>query len=458
MKKTIIITLIVAVLSTSALLIFARLTSNRDNAYTNFAEALKGRFEITISGTGQLEAEVSSDIKGPNIVKYRMFRASPLKITDLIPEGTIVKKGDYVATLDKSTYENLLKDEITQLKVTESDLQMKILDTAVVLTALRDDIRNQKFSVEEAGIGVDQSAFEPPAIQRQAKLNLEKEKRILDWKKRLYLLRYAQCKLDVKNLRYTNRIQMDKVKDLQTVLDEFTIKAPADGMVIYKKDRMGNKIQQGTVLNPFNPVVATLPDLSSLLSKIYISEIDVSMIKKGLPVQVTVDAFKGKTYNGEVSSIANIGEQIFNADTKVFEVMVKLDHYDPSLRPSMTTNNKIIVKTFGNVVYVPLESLHTGIDSIPFVYTKDGTRQVVIPGESNDKNIIIEQGLAEGTTVYLDTPDNFDKFKLTGKELISILKERQKIRRIEEEKLTPENKVLAEEVKSEHNSDRPLSN
>jgi HlyD family secretion protein len=124
----------------------------------------------------------------------------------------------------------------------------------------------------------------------------------------------------------------------------------------------------------------------------------------------------------------------------------------------MTTNNKIIVKTFGNVVYVPLESLHTGIDSIPFVYTKDGTRQVVIPGESNDKNIIIEQGLAEGTTVYLDTPDNFDKFKLTGKELISILKERQKIRRIEEEKLTPENKVLAEEVKSEHNSDRPLSN
>jgi HlyD family secretion protein len=458
MKKTIITTAIIVVISITALMVFARAASKRDKADFNFAAAQKGNFEIAISGTGNLDAEFSSDIKGPNIVKYRMFRASPLKITDLIPEGTIVQKGDYVATLDKSTYENLLKDELTKLTESETNLHMKILDTAVVLTELRDDIRNQRFTVEEADITVQQSKYEPPAVQREAELNRDKERRALDWKRNLYTLRRAQCKLDIKNLITENRIQMEKVNDIRTVIDEFSIKAPADGMVIYKKDRMGVKVQLGSVLNPFDPVVATLPDLSSLMSKIYVSEIDIRKIKKGLPVQITIDAFKGKTYTGKVNSIANIGEQLYNADTKVFEVLVKLDHSDPSLRPSMTTNNKIIVKTFNNVVYVPLESVHAGTDSIPFVYTKDGSRQVVIPGEANDKNIIIEKGLAEGTTVYLDTPENVDSFKLTGKELIGELRDNQRALRLEDEKIKPEIKVLADELKTDNISLKPINN
>ncbi|MEZ4997192.1 MAG: efflux RND transporter periplasmic adaptor subunit [Bacteroidales bacterium] len=59
-------------------------------------------------------------------------------------------------------------------------------------------------------------------------------------------------------------------------------------------------------MSPWDPVVATLPDLSSMISKTYVNEIDVSKVKVGQPVRLTVDAFPEKSYTGEVISVANM--------------------------------------------------------------------------------------------------------------------------------------------------------
>jgi multidrug efflux pump subunit AcrA (membrane-fusion protein) len=442
MKKTVLITALVVVLTSLALMVFVRLTSRKVSHEMNFAEAKKGTFEIAVSNTGELVAENSIDIKGPNIVQNRNFRVAPIKIVDLVPEGTVVKKGDYIATLDRSNFNNTLKDELDILKTNQTELEMKILDTALVMSNLRDEIKNQHFVVEEASVNLDQSKYEPPAIQRQAALELDKARRLLIQKAKLYSLRSSQTMAEIKTLRSQVNNQSNKVKDLQAILENFTITAPSDGMVIYKKDRLGNKIKAGSMVNPFDPAVATLPDLSSMLSKIYVSEIDVNKVKKGQPVQLTIDAFQGKSYKGKVAIIANIGEQLANSDSKVFEVLVKIDGSDLMLRPSMTTSNKVITKSFNDVVYVPSESVQAGTDSITFVYTKDGKRQIVILGESDDKNIIIEKGLNSGTPVWLSTPMNPDKFMIAGSDLIPVIREREKARKLEMQNMSRENVLL----------------
>lgn len=423
MKKTFVTTTIVVVISIIFLLVFVKLTSNKDKD-VDFAEATQGYFEISISGSGELVAENSVDIKGPDIVRNRNFRATPLKIVDLVPEGTVVKKGDYIATLDRSAFNNTLKDEQEILKTAETELHMKVLDTAVVISTLRDDIKNQYFTTQEAGITVEKSKFEPPATQRQAEITLEKEQRALAQQKKLYSLKSAQTRAELRTLQLKVSTQKRKVDDLEAILNAFVIKAPSDGMVIYKKDRTGVKIIAGTTVNPWDPAVATLPDLSSLLSKVYISEIEINKIKHGMTAEITIDAFKDKLFRGKVYSIANIGEQLPNSDSKVFEVLIRLDDNDPMLRPSMTTGYKLIVKTFDNVISVPNESVHASVDSIPYVYTKNGTKQVVVLGESNEKNIIIEEGLEPGTKIWLSMPDNPEKFKLAGTELIPRIKEK----------------------------------
>jgi hypothetical protein len=175
-----------------------------------------------------------------------------------------------------------------------------------------------------------------------------------------------------------------------------------------------------------------------MLSKTYVNEIDVSKVKTGQKVEIVVDAFPEKSYSGVVTSVANIGEQLPNADAKVFEVLIKVNGSDPILRPSMTTGNKIITKTINDVTYIPLECVQAGPDSIPYVYLKKGSRQVVVLGESNENNVIVEQGLEPGVQVYLSTPLKPESFKLLGQDLISVIKEKEKAKKEEERRINEE--------------------
>ncbi|HOS72567.1 MAG TPA: hypothetical protein PLZ75_08995, partial [Bacteroidales bacterium] len=92
------------------------------------------------------------------------------------------------------------------------------------------------------------------------------------------------------------------------------------------------------------------------------------------------------------------------------------------------TSNKIIIKTFDNVTYIPNECVHTGVDGIPVVYTKNGFKQIVVLGESNEKETVIEDGLKPGTVLYLAMPQETNNFRLSGEELLDIIRDRQKER------------------------------
>ncbi len=430
MKRTLTITGIFVAAAFILLFVFNKFTSKKGEEIF-YAEAVKGEFEIAINTTGQLLPERSVDIKGPEFAGSRDIRGVMIKIQDLIPEGTVVNEGDYVATLDKTELNNALKDERERLTSFITSLEVKVLDTAVVLNEFRDLIKNQKFVVEEAAITLRNSKYESPSVIRQAEIELDKSQRVLEQRERSYMRRVAQTKTDIYNQNYWLSILTRRVKDLEDVLSGFIINAPASGMVIYKKEWNGKKRKIGSMINPMDRVVATLPDLTSMLSKTYVNEIDISKVKKGQRVNIGIDAFPEKTFKGSVLSIANIGEKLPNTNDKVFEVLIKIDGSDPDLRPSMTTGNKIIISNTAEAVYIPQESVHTGTDSIPFVYTKKGYRQIVVLGEANDKYIVVEQGLDPGTVIHLDNPAKPEKFKITGEELLPVIREKERLRKAE---------------------------
>lgn len=447
MKKNVIITITVICVAIAALMLFSKLTS-RKKIQNNFVEVRQGLFEITVANSGELIAEKSLDILGPQLGQNddhggnqggrqggsqqgggqrgggqqgghgSDMRVMDFRIQDMVPEGTIVKEGDYIAQLDKTSYDNTLKDEIENLKTQQASVEMKILDTTVALTNLRDDIKNQRYQVEEALINLEQSKYEPPATIRQAEINLNKQKRALEQKIKNYELRKAQTLADIDHQKMHLDRQERLVTDIEDFLTRFTITAPTPGMVIYKKDRNGTKRKTGSSVNPFDRIIATLPDLTTMISKVYISEIEVSKVIPGQIVTVTVDAFPQKSYTGNVISVGNIGEQLPNSDAKMFEVLIRLDGSDQNLRPAMTSWNKIILKTFADAMYIPLECVQAGTDSVPFVYKKNNTKQIVELGEQDDKNVIIKRGLEPGTDIYIIPPEDHDSFRLVGENLL----------------------------------------
>jgi len=430
MKRTLTITGIVVILSFIFLFVFNKLTT-KSSKEGQFAEVLSGEFEIALTSAGEIIPERSLDIKGPEFRGDMDIRRVMIKIQDIVPEGTEVSEGDFVATLDRTEVINALKDEQDRLKQFQNNLEMKLLDSAVQLSSLRDEIKNQKFIVEESAITLRNSKYESPTVIRQAEITLDKAQRTLEQRQRSYTRRHAQLSTDIYNQNYWNSRISKRVRDLEEVLAGFTVKAPGPGMVIYKKEWNGSKRKAGSIINPMDRVVATLPDLSSLLSKTYVSEIEVSKVKPGQKVHISIDAFPEKRFTGVVSFVAAIGEKLPNSSDKVFEVQIKIDGSDPQLRPSMTTGNKILIKTLNEAVFIPAECVHAGTDSLPFVYTKSGRRQIVVLGESNEKNVVVEKGIKPGTMLYLDNPNDPGKFRLAGEELIPELREIEKQKRIE---------------------------
>ena len=125
MKRTIIITGIVVAVAIIVLIVISKITSKKDISNL-YAESKKGQFDIVVTTTGELQAKKSTDIFGPEFTQSRNIRAMDIKITDMVLEGTEVKKGDYVATLDRTSFDNTLKDELERLVTYETNLEMKI--------------------------------------------------------------------------------------------------------------------------------------------------------------------------------------------------------------------------------------------------------------------------------------------------------------------------------------------
>ena len=196
---------------------------------------------------------------------------------------------------------------------------------------------------------------------------MEKAIRALEQAKQNYSLEKQKAAGVVIDNEVNLNRQVRRKNVLVAIMDQFEIHAPKKGMVIYKKEWGGAKRKVGSSISPWDLTVATLPDLSIMNSLTYVNEIDISRIAAGQKVRIGIDAFPEKKATGVVTSVANIGEQLPNADAKVFEVEIQVDGNDPILRPSMTTSNTIIIDKLSNQTYLPLEAIF-GIDSIPVVW------------------------------------------------------------------------------------------
>ncbi len=445
MKKGHIIIAAIVVLAVFAIIFYsAKDTKSQTQIET---EVQHGDFEVLVTVTGELKAKNSVSIKVPS-QELRDIRVWEISIGKLVDEGTEVDSGDFVAQLDDSNVRNALKDIEEKIEANQAEIEKAKIDSSLDLRSQRDNIINLKFSVQESEITLEQSKYESPSVIRKAQIDLDKTKRELEQALGNYKLKIQQAKVNIrqktadlnKNLRYKEQIM--------SALSKLTIKAPASGMVIYQKERNGTKRTVGSNIQLWrDPVVATLPDMSSFNSITYVNEIDISKIKPNQKVNVGIDAFPDKKFTGSVTRVANIGEQLPNTDAKVFEVEIRLNETDPVLRPSMTTSNAIITKDYKDVNFLPLEAVHSN-DSLTFVYRKNGTKQLVVLGEANDNEIIIEKGLNAGDMVLLTVPENADEYKYAGMELASLIKQKQeeKVKEEKKEKELREEKLQSKET------------
>jgi RND family efflux transporter MFP subunit len=367
----------------------------------------RGDFNVTVTTSGELRAPKFVQITlPPNAVQAQVFQ--PMKILSLVPEGTIVKEGDKVAEIDRSPFANKQTEVSLSLQKVEAQYEQAMLDSTMKLGKAREDMKTMELTLEEKRIAKEQAVFEAPSVKRQAELDYEKAERAMAQAKVDYKTQTEQAMAKMREVGADRDRQKNLLKNIMDVMSALTISAPAPGMVIYVKEWSGKKKTTGSSVNPWEPAVATLPDLSIMESLTYVNEIDVRKLRVGQTVKVTLDADPSKELVGTVKQVANVGEQRPNSDAKVFEVVVNIEKPDTALRPGMTTGNEVSTQSLKDVLFIPLDALVVE-EGIPVVFKQDGGRvikQEVATGAMNDDEVVIVKGLDEGETVLLSPPLN----------------------------------------------------
>ncbi|WP_423130413.1 efflux RND transporter periplasmic adaptor subunit [Gaoshiqia sp. Z1-71] len=368
----------------------------------------RGKLEALVAGRGEVNGEKSIKIDLPEALKDDQLRVWSYKISDLIQEGKIVRKGEFIAQLDQSNLMNNMRERVTEKERVDADLKNAVIDSTVILTARREEITNALLELEYKQIDLDMSKYESGAQQRKAQMAWQKAKIDLDKKKRDFQL--EQNRLKVQIGRYE-----DNAQRLQNILDKYQkalaavrITSPGDGIVMIGQDFLGKKLTKDSNISTWRGELANLPDMSSAIVETYIKEIDITKIGLDYPVRIVVDALPEQVFTGKVIQIANMGEDKSGFDMKVFKVIIRFDHADSELKPGMTCNNDIVVQSSEDALLVPLKAVFSDGKS-KFVYLKKGTQVVrseVDFGAEDEQHIIVVKGLEEGDRVLLYKPES----------------------------------------------------
>jgi len=383
----------------------------------------RGTFNAFVFSSGQLESEKSESINIPEKLKDRNLRIWELTITHMVDEGTLVDSGDYVATLDHTAVEEQIKLAQDEMDKTLSEYEDSKIDSNLNLSNQRDVIVNARLDQAEKKIVMEESVYESPSIQKKASMDLDKAKRRLEQEQKAYVLKKQQEENRVDRKYISYRQILERSQELQKLFNSLEITAPKAGILTYFKFPWGEIIKTGSKVGPYNSVIATIPEMTNLISRTYINEIDISKVKVGQSVKVGIDAFPEKQLSGQVIAVANIGQAMPNSDAKVFEVKIKIFEKDKELKPAMTTSNAIEAGSFADTLMVATDAVFEN-DSMKFVYLgkEKPVKQVVWLGDENENTVLVKKGLKADDVVWLTEPANAAELKLAGIEIYEEIK------------------------------------
>jgi HlyD family secretion protein/macrolide-specific efflux system membrane fusion protein len=323
-------------------------------------------------------------------------------------------------------------------RVTRGDLEIAVTELGKIepreKVAVRSKVAGQveKILVDE-GMQVKAGQLllwlEPIEFQRsvvRARQDVDKAAAALDYarvvldrrKKALVDRAVAQQDVDLADNDYkTKRIMLDQAKESLAVSDDqlrySRIVSPIDGTVIQRTIRVGETVVPGTMSTFDDKSLLIVADMSTLLAKADLNQIDVAKVRLGQDVTLTLDALPGKTYKAKVTKIAPASILPKGKDVEAFPVEATLDPSNLSeIKPGMTADVKIHVETKRNTLKLPIEAVakdkgQAYVNKLTHNPPGKGPATVRVDiqvGARNDREQEILGGLGEGTEVLIKPP------------------------------------------------------
>jgi membrane fusion protein, macrolide-specific efflux system len=327
------------------------------------ATVRRGDLDVTVLETGRIEPRAQSQVKS---------RVGGQVVEVTVQEGEKVAVGKVLVRLEPTDYER----EVARQEA---------------------EIEQQRLALQYASLQLGRSEkARAVAISPQTELD--------------------QARHEAASARA--RLQMSKVA-LATARDRLrytAIEAPIAGTVTQRNINPGEVVVPGVTATVEGKPLLVIADLSTLLVKIDLNQIDVARVRKGQKAEITVDALPGKTYTAHVTKVAPAAvAPAHGQGADAFPVEAELDPAQDlaAIKPGMTADVRIVVSTEKNVLLLPIEAVVTVKEKSTVTLlgsgAKDGGKahpapREVIVGARNDRDIEIKSGLGPGEQVVINPP------------------------------------------------------
>jgi len=365
------------------------LVSETDDTAIPFTTVKKGHVTIKVSETGELRAEDQVVISA----------VTDKQILWLVPEGAWVDDGDTLIIFESEKY-----------ILSKGEAESGVMSAKADLIRAESDLEAMQAREEAAKKNLEAL----PALVKKGFIQQNEVEQAQ--------LVYMELRSKNRSLRASITAAQANVSRAERGLDQQerklrqgVVMAPRPGLVVYAMTGDAENQKKISIgMMPFEgQELMYLPDVSSMMVDTEISEVDLSRVKVGLPVELRLDAYSDVVFKGEVTYIADLAKRKISRITgkataaKVFDVTIHVLDKDKRLKPGLTATLDIIVDQFVSSLSIPLEAVFLDDQDQTIAYVKAGgrieIRRIAIV-ESNDRVAVVKEGLQDGEVILLGRP------------------------------------------------------
>jgi HlyD family secretion protein len=348
------------------------------------------------------------DTVNKNSVLFSLTDSSKYKITcDFVyNEQTDIEVGDSANLFLYDSFNNLtgtvtfvsgIKNTSTlggqtqsvEIEVSNPGYSLVGINAIATVHTKTKDIKSQDSSVFDSGSTI---SFKSPSSGTITALNIRDGSYVSE-KSLIIVLENEDLITELSDAKTNLNNAYEDLADIKDDIGFYTITSPIDGIITEIDVNEGDYVREESTL-------AKIVNNYDLEFNIDVDELDISKIKVGQEVIVTIDALNSTKLNPIKGTITEIAvEGTSQNDVTSYPVKISLQGND-EIKIGMNANAEIIIEKKENILVAPVEAINTRKNK-SYVTLKDGTQSEVTVGIYNEDKIEIVSGLSEGDVVLL---------------------------------------------------------
>ena len=411
-------------------------------------EVKVGDFVLELVEPGEIESAENVEIKS----EVRSRSSSGTAILEIVPEGKVVEKGDFLVRLDDASLQKDLLRQRISVHQSKATLVKANADVEAATLALQEylsgSFRENEEQLESAEFVAKENlrraeeylvyskklaakGYVSEAQLEADQFAVEKARKELDLAQtKLEVLRIHSRKAQVNDLNASiltaearlqsaqNSYQLEKTQEseIEEQIEKCMIISPSAGEVTYANNTKSGSsdsvlIEEGKLVRE-NQTIIRLPNASLLRVRAKVNENRIEQVRPEMKCSILIDAMRDLELDGTVESVSEYpipSVSRYTSHIKEYSTEILINNPPPGVRTGMTAKVTIKSEFIENTLQVPLTAVfRKESKSFCLVSALDEGMEIreIQLGSHNTNMAVVIEGLAKGEKVVLN-PDHF---------------------------------------------------